>query len=304
VSFYPRSSVLKPTAFAADESGVEPTPQLDPSIVERYAEHLARRASARIVGYTIVCALFGSILGSVPLVAPNRVLIPHVLGLALLLVGAAAGGYLGYTIGVRRAEGLRLQAKVTLHQLQVEQMLIQPGAPAASLPGTPASAVTPPAPAPAPVAAAPPVAPPAPAPAPTLAPPAPPAPAPVVAAPAPVAVPAPAPVVPAPLPAAAAPAPVAAPVPAPALPAPVTPLTVRPSMPPLSAPAATPELHTPEPPVSAVPAPALTPPVAAPPLAAAPELPAVPRLVEAAPDRVEASPASPPLMMPPISVER
>jgi len=149
VSFYPRRSVLKPAAFAADERGVEPMTQLDSSIVERYAEHLARRASARVMGYTIVCALLGSMLGSVPLVAPNRVLIPHVLGLALLLVGAAAGGYLGYTIGVRRAEGLRLQAQVTLHQLQVELMLVKPAAAVAPLPvAAPAVAlaVAPPAP--------------------------------------------------------------------------------------------------------------------------------------------------------------
>ena len=99
--------------------------QLDPSIVERYAEHLQRKASSRVIGYTIAFALLGSILGSAPLVAPNRVLIPHSLGIALLLVGAAAGGYLGYTIGLRRAEGLQLQALVTLHQIQVERALVQ-----------------------------------------------------------------------------------------------------------------------------------------------------------------------------------
>ncbi|MDX6473481.1 MAG: hypothetical protein QOK22_2297, partial [Gaiellaceae bacterium] len=91
----------------------------DPNIVERYADHLQRKASSRVMAYTIAFALLGSILGSVPLFAPNRVLIPHSLGLALLLVGAAAGGYLGYMLGVRRAEGLRLQAQMTLHQLRI-----------------------------------------------------------------------------------------------------------------------------------------------------------------------------------------
>src|SRR5947209_9384737 len=129
---------------------------LDPSIVERYAEHLQRRAASRVMGFTIAFALLGSILGSVPLIAPNRVLIPHSLGLALLLVGAAAGGYLGYTIGVRRAEGLKLQAQMTLLQVQL---------------GAAQAAV---APAPAPVAVAAPVA------------------APVAAQPVPVAAPAPA----------------------------------------------------------------------------------------------------------------
>ena len=273
---YPLKSVLKPAPFAVDEKSMEPTNPLDPSVVERYAEYLQGRASARIMAYTIAIALFGSILGSVPLLAPNRVLIPHSLGLALLLVGAAAGGYLGYTIGVRRAEGLKLQAQVTLHQLQVELMLVQPSAAVARTIeriGDRAMLSTPP-------AAAPTVAPPAPAPA--------------AAAPAPAPIsPAPVPVAPAPLPPAAAPA--VAP-PAPVAPIPVAPTPV--AMPPLSAPAPAPTHHEPPaspPPVSAAP-PAQQPP-AAPPLAAALELPTVPRLVEA-------PPASPPTMMPPISVER
>lgn len=135
--------------------------QLDPNIVERYAEHLERKASSRIMGFTIVSALGGSILGSVALVAPNRVLVPHTLGLALLLIGAAAGGYLGYTMGVRRAEGLRLQAQMTLHQLQVERALVQRAAVAAVAAVAPVlpSAAAPPVPAPAPAPAAVPVAP-------------------------------------------------------------------------------------------------------------------------------------------------
>jgi len=276
VGSYPLKSVLKPAPFAVDEKSMEPTNPLDPSVVERYAEYLQGRASARIMAYTIAIALFGSILGSVPLLAPNRVLIPHSLGLALLLVGAAAGGYLGYTIGVRRAEGLKLQAQVTLHQLQVELMLVQPSAAVARTIeriGDRAMLSTPP-------AAAPTVAPPAPAPA--------------AAAPAPAPIsPAPVPVAPAPLPPAAAPA--VAP-PAPVAPIPVAPAPV--AMPPLSAPASAPTHHEPPaspPPLSA--APAAQQPPAAPPLAAALELPTVPRLVEA-------PPASPPTMMPPISVER
>ena len=116
--------------------------QLDTSIVERYAEHLQRKASSCVMRYTIAVALVGSCLGSVPLLAPNRVLVPHSLGLALLLVGAAAGGYLGYTIGVRRAEGLRLQAQMTLHQAQVEHVLVQPASAVVVAPALP-SAVAP-----------------------------------------------------------------------------------------------------------------------------------------------------------------
>jgi hypothetical protein len=239
--------------------------QLDPTIVELYAEHLQRRASSRIMGYTIALALLGSFLGSAPLLAPNRVLVPHSLGLALLLVGAAAGGYLGFTMGVRRAEGLQLQAQMTLHQFQVEQALIQSAAPPAVAPALPPVAV----PAAAPPAAA--------APVPVAAP----APAPAPVAPAP-------PQAPAPLPAAAVPA-VAPPPPVETV-LPAAPFAAPPAMPPLSAPAS-----VPEPPASV----ALVPerPVAAAPVTAAPALPSVPRLVEA-------PRASPPAMMPPLSAER
>jgi hypothetical protein len=295
-------SVLKHPASAADERGMEPLHQLDSSIVERYADHLQRKAAARVMGYAIFFALLGAILGSVPLIAPNRVLIPHVLGLALLLVGAAAGGYLGYTIGVRRAEGLRLQAQVTLHNLQVERLLVDAPefaerhltAPAPA-PAVSAPLLTPVAP---PVVAAPIVA------APVVATPV--VAAPVVAAPMPPAPVAPAPVAPAYVPAPPVPAPVVeAPAPAPLAPAqplvmPAAPPAAppafpaaRPAMPPLSAPAS--GAHEVPPPLPAASAP--RPSVVAPPLTAAPALPTVPRLVEA-------PPASPPAMMPPISAER
>src|SRR3954462_4412485 len=124
---------------------------LDPSIVERYAEHLQRRASSRVMAFTIFFALVGSILGSFPLVAPNRVLIPHYLGMALLLVGAAGGGSRGYTIGVRRAEGLKLQAQMPLHQMQLSaaQAVVQAAATVVPVPAAAPVAT----PAPTPVAA-------------------------------------------------------------------------------------------------------------------------------------------------------
>src|SRR5712691_4972542 len=128
--------------------------ELDSTIVERYADHLQRKASARVTVYTIFLALIGSSLGAVPLFPFKYGLIPHQLGFATLLVGAAAGGYLGYTMGLRRAEGLRLQSQMTLHQLQVERSLVQPALAAAAAPVAPAPVA--PAPiAPAPVVAAP-----------------------------------------------------------------------------------------------------------------------------------------------------
>src|SRR5258707_15444607 len=130
-------------------------------IVERYADHLERKASGRVTVFTIFFALVGSILGSVPLFPLKYGLIPHHLGYATLLVGAAAGGYLGYTMGAPRAEGLRLQAQLTLHQLQFQlgQRLVQAAAPVASvpvsyLPVAPAPVAPAPLPAPVPVSVA------------------------------------------------------------------------------------------------------------------------------------------------------
>src|SRR6266849_7589596 len=161
---------LKAGAQIADENpgGMA---ELDLSIVERYADHLERKASGRITLFTIFFALVGSMLGSVPLFPLKYGLIPHHLGYATLLVGAAAGGYLGYTMGARRAEGLRLQAQLMLHQLKLGQSLVQVATPVASVPLSyvpPAPlSVPPPAPvAPAPLVGAP--APAAPAPAPPL----------------------------------------------------------------------------------------------------------------------------------------
>src|SRR6266849_5769917 len=126
--------------------------ELDLSIVERYADHLQRKASGRVTVFTIFFALIGSILGSVPLISLKYGLIPHHLGYATLLVGAAAGGYLGYTMGARRAEGLRLQAQLMLHELKLGQSLVQVATPVASVPLSyvpPAPlSVPPPAPAP------------------------------------------------------------------------------------------------------------------------------------------------------------
>ncbi len=128
---------LKDGAQIADENpgGMA---ELDLSIVERYADHLERKASGRITLFTIFFALVGSMLGSVPLFPLKYGLIPHHLGYATLLIGAAAGGYLGYTMGARRAEGLRLQAQLTLHQLQLQLQLgqspLQVAAPVAAVP--------------------------------------------------------------------------------------------------------------------------------------------------------------------------
>src|SRR3954454_5347881 len=145
-------------------------------IIEQYAQHLERKASGLVLRSTAFGALVGAVLGGFPLFqSASSALVPHTLGYATLLLGAAAGGYLGWSFGERRAIEPRFQAQIALHQLQVEQTLMRqvaarpaPVAVPAPLPAPvpvapPASvALAPPVPASAPVAPPPPVAAPAP----------------------------------------------------------------------------------------------------------------------------------------------
>lgn len=179
-------------------------------IIEQYARHLEQKASSLITRFTIRFGLVGAVLGGFPLVEVENPLVPSNLGYATLLLGALAAAYLGYRHGERKAIEPRLQARMALRQLQVEQSLIRRVAPPAA-PPQPARAAQPaPAAPPHPVAPAP-------------------APQPV---PQPVA--APRPVVPAPVlqPVVPAPPPVVAP--APVSPPPVTPAPAAVAAPPLS----------------------------------------------------------------------
>src|SRR3954447_2755954 len=133
----------------------------DTGIIEQYAAHLERKASAGIVRFTILFAVVGAVLGGFPLFSHSSGLVPHSFGMATLLLGAIAGAYLGYRSGERHAIEPRFQAQLALRQLQVEQSLMQ-GVSAPAAPAPVATAPVAPAPvAPAPVAPAPaPVAPP------------------------------------------------------------------------------------------------------------------------------------------------
>jgi len=188
-------------------------------IIEQYAQHLERKASGLGLRFTAFVALVGAALGCVPLFqSASSALVPHTFGYATLLLGAAAGGYLGWSFGERRAVGLRLQAEVTRRQFQVEQSLIRrvmqlaPTHPVQQAPVQPApvAAVPQPPVQPAPLAPPPP---------PVAAPPPPPPPPPPAPAPVPPPlVPAPAPVTPlltTPAPTAPAVPPVVSPIPAP-----------------------------------------------------------------------------------------
>src|SRR3954447_19800220 len=122
-------------------------------IIEQYAQHLERKASGLVLRSTAFGALVGAVLGGFPLFqSASSALVPHTLGYATLLLGAAAGGYLGWSFGERRAIEPRFQAQIALHQLQVEQTLMRQVA-ARPAPVAPPAPVAVPAPAPAPVPA-------------------------------------------------------------------------------------------------------------------------------------------------------
>jgi hypothetical protein len=150
---------------------------IDATIIEQYADHLYRKAAARVTTFTIVGALIGAAAGAVAggvVHVTSQPLIPSHLGYATLLVGAAALGFFGNRLGGHLAFGFRLQAQLALHQLQVERTIMRPAAAVAAVaahlpePQPRPVAPMPPAPVqpapvqPAPVEAAPPVAPPVP----------------------------------------------------------------------------------------------------------------------------------------------
>jgi hypothetical protein len=119
---------------------------LNEGIVELYAEHLLKKASSAVLTLAVGGAIAGAATGAVPGLLSHSLISPGANYFAVLL-GAIAGGFLGRSIGEKRAVGLRLQAQMALHQLQVENRLV--AAPVAR-PVAPAPV---PAPAPAPVAA-------------------------------------------------------------------------------------------------------------------------------------------------------
>jgi len=154
----------------------------DPAVIERYAAGLEQKAGSRVTRFTGVGLLIGAAVGSTPLIAPLvsnvHSWVPHRFAYAAVVMGLAAGAYLGYLIGQSRAVALRLQASMAMHQVEMGRLLYRVEAMRLPLP----AAASLPTPAPAPVAV------------PQLAAVAPPAPAPVVSLPAPVPPPVPQPV--------------------------------------------------------------------------------------------------------------
>jgi hypothetical protein len=159
----------------------------DPTVIERHAAALHQKAGSRVARFTFFGFLIGTVIGASTVVAPMvssvHSLLPHRFAYAAIVMGAAAGAYLGYLVGQSRAVALRLQANLAVHQLEIGRALHRFEALRVPLPA--AASLPAPAPVPAPAPAPAPVAPPAPAPVVSLPDP-PPAPAP---APAPMRVP-------------------------------------------------------------------------------------------------------------------
>jgi hypothetical protein len=96
---------------------------LNEGIVELYAEHLLKKASSAVLSLAVGGAIAGAATGAVPGLLSHSLISPGANYFAVLL-GAIAGGFLGRSIGEKRAVGLRLQAQMALHQLQVENRLV------------------------------------------------------------------------------------------------------------------------------------------------------------------------------------
>src|SRR5579859_1750932 len=95
--------------------------EFDPTVIERHAVYLYRRAAALTRGSMVVGTAFGAALGAYPLTPWSHWPVPHMFGAATALFGALAGLMIGYVVGDSRATGIRLQAQLVLHQLQLER---------------------------------------------------------------------------------------------------------------------------------------------------------------------------------------
>src|ERR1700687_526537 len=95
----------------------------DPAVIERYAAGLHKKAGSRVPRFTLFGLLIGGVLGATPVVAPIvshvHSWVPHRFAYAAVVLGLAAGGYLGFLIGQSRAVALRLQASMAVHQVEL-----------------------------------------------------------------------------------------------------------------------------------------------------------------------------------------
>jgi hypothetical protein len=109
----------------------------DEGVVERYAEHLQKKASSAVVSLVVCGVIGGAALGATPVHLAHSLISPGANYFAVLL-GAIAGGFVGRTIGDRRALGLRLEAQMALRQLTLERRFVTAPAAPAARPAAPA----------------------------------------------------------------------------------------------------------------------------------------------------------------------
>ncbi len=99
----------------------------DPTVIERHALALHQKAGSRVARFTVFGVLIGTALGASAIIAPMvssvHSLLPHRYAYAAVVMGAAAGAYLGYLMGQSRAVALRLQANVAVHQVEIGRAL-------------------------------------------------------------------------------------------------------------------------------------------------------------------------------------
>lgn len=98
------------------------SPLFDPTVMERYAEQLYRRADSVRIGSIVVGAALGIAFGAAPLSPVGEFLpVPSTFGVATILLGAVLGGFIGFAVGEGRSFRIRLQAQLVLFQLQLER---------------------------------------------------------------------------------------------------------------------------------------------------------------------------------------
>lgn len=102
-----------------DAMAAHDLPAFDPGIIERYVENTYRKANAVFVGSVVAGVMIGAAFGAIPLTSLGEAWpIPQMFGFATMLLGAIAGGVVGYLIGDTRAFLARLHGQTALAQIE------------------------------------------------------------------------------------------------------------------------------------------------------------------------------------------
>src|SRR5438045_2284458 len=94
----------------------------DPQVIEKFAASLYRKAVSAQRGSVVVGVVLGAVFGGIPLTSLGDAWpIPSSFGFATLIVGAIAGGIIGFVIGDARSFGYKLQAQAALCQVEIQR---------------------------------------------------------------------------------------------------------------------------------------------------------------------------------------